>query len=357
MDLSQLRIGYVPYSDKLDQAGDRRRFCYYVRHKKIKFEIAKPSEAYDLVVVTERGDLSVWSDYHKGNAKVIYDVIDAYLSIPKTDPKGFFRGLAKYVTGQSRYLRLDHWKAIQTMCQRSDAVICNTDELKRVVLPFCKNVHLILDIHDMFIRDVKTDYSAGEIFNFVWEGFPQNVQFFFEIQDVLEYLKTKHKIALHVVTLLRYGQYMDKYRKRNTADITRKLFDRTYLYEWNELLCSKIITACDMALIPIPLNDPFALGKSENKLILFWRMGMPTVVSATPAYSRAMSQAGLSMACWTSQEWKETLERYMSDISARRDAGQRGKAFAEDHYHAENILAQWDHLFESVLDDRKVVSH
>ncbi len=348
MDLSGLRIGYVPYSESLDQPGDKRRFCYYAKRRNIGFEIAKPSESYDLVIVSELGDLSVWSEYDKGNAKVVYDLIDSYLAIPRWDPKGIFRGLAKYVAGQSRYLRLNHWKAIESMCRRADAVVCTTVEQKRDISKFCENIHMILDVHPMYNK-IKTDYSACEVFNFVWEGLPQNIQSFYAIRDVLESLKTKHKFALHLVTALRYGQYMGKYWKRHTIDIARKLFDDVYLYDWNEQLCPSIICQCDMALIPLFLDDPFALGKPEDKLLLFWRMGMPTVVSATPSHERSMKSVGLSMACSTEEEWEKTLEKYMGDEGARREAGNRGKSFVEKNYNEEIKLSQWDNLVESVL--------
>lgn len=349
MNLNDLRIGYVPLSDKLDKPGDRRRFCYYANKRSIAFEIAKPSESYDLVVVTEGGDLSVWSDYHKGNAKIVYDFIDSYLAIPRWDPKGLLRGLAKYVAGQSQYLRLDHWKAIQAMCQRADAVICSTDEQKQDILQFCQNVHIVLDIHSTVTRVVKTNYSAGDVFNFVWEGLPQNILSFYEIKDVLESLKRNYKIALHIVTDLEYGQYLRKYRKRRTVDIARKLFDNIYIYEWNEQLCSAIISACDMALIPFPLSDPMYKGKPENKLLLFWRMGVPVVTSTSPAYIRAMQGCGLPMTCLTTDDWIRLLEYYMGDEEARRDAGQRGLAYANEHYSEETILKRWDDVFASVL--------
>lgn len=349
MDLNDLRIGYVPLSNKLDQPGDRRRFCYYANKRNIAFEIAIPSESYDLVVVTEGGDLSVWSGYHKGNAKIVYDFIDSYLAIPRWDSKGLLRGLAKYVTGQSQYLRLDHWKTIQAMCQTADAVICSTDEQKQDILQFCQNVHIILDIHSTVTRVVKTNYSAGDVFNFVWEGLPQNIRSFHEIREVLKYLKNKYKIALHIVTDLEYYQYLRKYRKHNTKDITRKLFENIYLYEWNEQLCSTIISMCDMALIPIALSVPFYKGKPENKLLLFWRMGVPVVTSATPAYIRAMEGCGLPMTCRTTDNWIRILEHYMCDEEARRDAGQRGLAYANERYSEETMLKRWDDVFASVL--------
>ena len=72
----------------------------------------------------------------------------------------------------------------------------------------------------------------------------------------------------------------------------RKVFNSVKLHLWDESTCSDIIRNCDLAVIPIDLSDPFAFGKPENKLLLFWGMGMPVVTSAIPAYVRAMQAVG-----------------------------------------------------------------
>ncbi len=348
--LRHLRIGYVPYTNDLGYAGDRRRFCYYARQRNIPFELAKPSETYDIVVVTERGDLSTWSAYGRGNAKVIYSLINRYLAVPSWDPKGLLRGVAKFVTGEARQLQLNYRRAMQAMCQRADAVVCTTEEQRQDILPYCDNVHIILDIHSADVRAVKTDYSIGDTVHFAWEGLAENIGPFFALHDVLAQLQRRRSVALHLVTELRYSRYMRKYWRQDTARLVAGLPIPTYLYQWNPYMCSAVITACDMALIPIAVNKPIDAGKPENKLLLFWRMGVPTVVSATPAYARAMRQANLPMACRTQEEWLNTLQRYISSEAARREAGQRGRRFAEEHYSEERILAGWDALFASVLD-------
>ncbi len=347
MALNNLRVGYVPCSCDLLQPGDRRRFAYYALKRNIKFEIAHPSGKYDLVIVTERGDKSVWSKYR--NAKIVYDFVDSYLAISRCDPKGLLRGLAKYCAGESRHLELNYWKAIEGMCSRADAVLCSTEEQKQNILKLCKNVHIVLDFHNSVVRNVKTDYTCGSVFNFVWEGLPCNIGSLFEIREVLARLKEKYKIALHVVTDLYYYQYMGRYLRRDTSNLTRRLFDNVHLHAWEEKTCSSIISGCDMAVIPIPLNNPLAAGKPENKLLLFWRMGMPVIVSATPAYSRAMQSCGLPMACRTQEEWLGTLEKYINNKQARGSAGQLGRVYAEDNYSEEKILARWDNVFKSIV--------
>ena len=34
VDIRNLKIGYAPYSNSLEQPGDKRRFAYYAKQKK-----------------------------------------------------------------------------------------------------------------------------------------------------------------------------------------------------------------------------------------------------------------------------------------------------------------------------------
>jgi hypothetical protein len=349
-----LRIGYVPVSEGLDRPGDRRRFCFYARKKDISFEIARPSQTYDVVVVAAGGDISPWLQYGKGNAKIIYDQVDAYLAIPPWSLNGLFRGLAKFALRQNRFLLLNYTAGIREMCSRADAVICSTEKQRTDILPYCGNVHRILDFQGDTLRMVKREYHTGDIFNFVWEGLPENLWFLSEIRPALLGLQKKRRIAIHTITALRYGKYLHgRVAQRRTEDEARKIFSPLYVYSWNEHTCSAICCSCDLALIPIPLHKPFAAGKPENKLLFFWRLGMPAIVTATAAHVRAMKECGLSMACQTSQDWQDALERYVSDEHARREAGHLGKEFANRRYSEERLLAQWDEVFFSVLGKRE----
>ena len=126
MNLKNLKIGYVPMNRNFNSPGDLRRFYYYAKKRNLKFEYADPSQNYDLVILTQSADITIWSEYSKGNCKVIFDIVDSYMSVPKWHLKGLFRGLAKYFVGQTRNLRLNYRKALEAMCQRADAVVCST---------------------------------------------------------------------------------------------------------------------------------------------------------------------------------------------------------------------------------------
>ncbi len=347
VDLRQLKIGYVPYSPAFDAPGDRRRFVNYARQRGLDFEIADPAKSYDVVVLSERADLSVWSRYNKG--RLIYDLIDSYLAIPRTNWKGRLRGLAKFVARQSRYLQLDHWKAIEAMCRRADAVVCTTDEQRADIAPHCANVHIVLDIHSMVTRTRKQDYAAHRPLRLVWEGLPQTLPSLAVIAPVLETLRQRFPLELHLVTDLEYRRYLGRYGKADTLQTAQGIFPEVRLHAWNETTCAEIISSCDVAVIPLDSSDPFVTGKPENKLLLLWRLGMPTVVSATPAYRRAMSVAGIDLACANADEWERVLAQLAQDETVRRQAGETGCRFAETRHSEAQTLARWDAVFHSLF--------
>jgi len=352
MDLTNLSIGYLSYSQNYEHPGDKRRFVYYAKNKNLSFEIADPSKKYDVLILTQNADLSIWSNYDIGGAKIVYDLIDSYLLIPQNEFKGNLRGLAKFVAGKSKYLKLNHWKAIEAMCMRADAVICSTQEQSFRIKPFCNNVHQILDVHNTVSTKVKTEYQSGNIFNIVWEGLPGNLYAFNIFREVFLELEKKHEIALHFVTDLSYFRYLEKFVKTNTINIVKDLAKNVHLYQWNELTCAEIICKCDLAIIPVDLNNQLVKGKPENKLLLFWRMGMPTITSSTPAYKRAMKKAELNMDCSNIQEWITTIDKYIFDEKERRNAGIRGLEATNLYYDLNETINQWDKVFDSILKEK-----
>lgn len=363
MDFSGLRIGYVPFRQPRLHPFDLRNFVYYARKQNLNFEIAEPGKDYNVVVLTPQVDLSAWSRFPQGRAKLIYMLVDSYLAVPQFDLKGALRGLAKFLVGEHKSLRFSYANAIKDMCKRADAVVCTTLEQKKDIQVHCQNAHIILEFHHKVVREVKTNYVQGARVNLVWEGRPENIRGLKEIRDVLVKLRQKYPLALHVITDLEYGKYMNRFRKISTVDEIRRIFGRhyhantvsgneslVYLYQWNRELLSSLITGCDIAVIPLDGANALMRGKPENKLLFFWRMGMPSVVSATPAYSRAMEKSNSPLYCKNEKEWYENLEKLIVDPDARKSAGLQGKEIAETVYSEEQYLKQWDKLFESVLN-------
>jgi hypothetical protein len=332
----------------LDTPGDRRRFVFYAKLRGIQFEIADPNKNYDYIVLSQRADLSVWGKRQQDNCKIIYDCIDSYIMMPRTDPKALLRGLAKFLSRQSKHLQLSHWRAIEEMCENSAAVICSTPEQRAVLQQYCPNTHIILDAHPECAQQ-KTDYSTKKPFKLVWEGFGENLRWFSDIAETLNSLARKHSIELHIFTNLTYGKYLSSIGMSSSAELIHKYIPDAIVHPWQADTVSQGIIDCDLALIPVDLNNAFAAGKPINKLLFFWRMGMPTVVSATPAYKQAMQAANLRMACSSKAQWNETLLRYMTSENLRREAGEKGRTYAQSQFNTQSLAEKWDELFRSII--------
>ncbi len=347
--LQKLKIGWATGGLSLDHPAHRRTLLYYAKARNLSFEIADIHKAYDVVYMSQGADITTWMHYDKG--KIVYEFSDAYLAeATKPSLRTVFRGLAKFITRQNHYLRLSYSEALQDMLCRADAVFCGTEEQRKLIAPFNENVHFLIGFHGNDIKSVKKSYFAGQPFNLVWEGLPALLGFK-PIIPVLEETKRNRGFALHLITDIKRGQVLNNYFPVHTKDKSDQLFPfgDVYLYEWNQLMFSTIVTTCDLAIIPIPMDRPFWVGKPPNKLLLFWRMGMPTLTSATPAYIREMKKCGLDMICATPQEWEDKLMEYMCNERLRREAGCLARAFVETEYSEEKLLARWDEAFASVL--------
>jgi hypothetical protein len=351
------RVGYFPASPAFDAPSDRRRFVYYARNRGIRFEFADPSKEYDLVVLNQRADLSVWTKYRPGDARIIYEANDSYILVPASDPKQALRGTFKFLTGQSRRLQINYRAAVQDMCRRSDAVICSTEEQREQIAPLCANTHLILDFQDGDVLARKTSYASGAVLNIVWEGLASSGIPMGMMRDILEPIAATRPVALHLVTDLQYRRYSNKLGKVHTDELARKEFGslarNVHIHQWSAFALSAIATAADLAIIPIDVADTFARGKPENKLLLLWRLGVPTLTTDTPAYQRAMKLAGIDLCCSSLADWHARLGRLAASEQERADAGQRGLAITSTQYSSEEMLRRWDAVIQTLVEGRR----
>ena len=238
------------------------------------------------------------------------------------------------------------------MCSRADIVICSTEEQKNHIARYCDDVRIILDVKSMYHNHRMTlqpKLKNNEL-NIAWEGVPHNIKSFIVIRDALSILSKQYQINLHLITALKYKKYMNKYVTKHTINEVKKYIDinNVYLYQWNELTVSHISSACDFAVIPINSNDTMDNGKPEDKLLIFWLMGLPAVVTETPAHLRAMKAAGVSMACSSTNDWVSTIKDIVENKAKRDQSAKKGFAYASRVNSEEAIMSLWDDLFEDI---------
>lgn len=342
-----MRIGYSPYSASLTKPGDRRRFPHYARSRGLDFELADPTADYDLVVLSARSDIVRWANIARPT-RVVYDLIDSYLAIPQTELKARLRGVSKYMIGELDRPVWSYRHAIEAMARRADAVVCSTVEQRRMLEQFCPNVHDILDFHTEIAGTRKAQYESSQPFRLVWEGLPQNLHGFRHIADALARVARDHPLTLRVVTDPYYFEFLDRVWKRSTHRLVRQLFEESELRPWTPETLVTVATNSDLAVIPLDLSDPFAAGKPENKLLVFWRLGVPALVSATPAHVRAMGAAGLDLAVAGPDAWETRLRHLIADETARQHAAEQGEQYVASEASEASLTAKWDAVVESL---------
>lgn len=350
-NLSELKIGYAPNSLDLQESGDRRRFCSYAKHKGFQFEIADVSKDYDIVFLTYHCDIPKWIEYKKRRGSktyLIYELVDSYLSEDR-NYKSKLRGVLKYLDKSSSKLYKDYRTGIIELASIADAIVCTTQANKKLFSQYCPNVHVILDVVDEEVETKKQDFHINGKLKLVWEGQCVTVHNILQIADVLNELK--EQVELHVITDPNYYRYSKKYIKRPTEEILAPVQCDKYFYKWETSTFSDRICEGDLAIIPIDMGNKMAVGKPENKLILFWNHRIPTMVSATPSYVETMDKAGLNgYLCSNAQDWKDNLKHYIElSSNDRNQQAEQACNFAATNHSKLVRFREWDALMRGCL--------
>lgn len=334
-------------TDNLSAPGDRRRFVHYCRQRNMEFESASCDRQYDLVVVTQGADLSVWVEYNKG--PMIFDFIDSYLS-ESFSPKRIFRGVGKYCFGQNRYFYPSYVSLLRSMCRKSAAVVCSTVEQKHQISAYNGNVHVILDSRSEFSGIRKQGHVRSGALKILWEGLPQNVVSFKSISEVLGKVALREPVELNLVTDLKYFRWLRSVGKGDSLELARRSsgLQSIRVQEWSLANLHNAVNECDIAVIPM-LRDPLFSGKPENKLLILWGLGIPTLCSNTPAYSRADRLMNVQSICASSDEWLVKLDALRNSVDLRAKMSALGLKTNEMFYSESELLKQWDNVVESVL--------
>ena len=340
-------IGYVPHGLDMERPMDRRRFPRYASMRKLAFDVVSGWDSHDIIVLSPRADVTRWADA-PSNKLIVVDLPDAVLA-ERRGLKRSLRGLAKWVAGEAHRPVLDYHRAVERLLERADAVVCSTEE-HAVKIAFCsKNVHPVTDLLGE-IECLSPRLRKSHRLDIVWEGLTATLPALRSITPALRDLARDHEIRLHLVTDLLAPRHMNRFLPRRTEDLIAGWGIDIRLYQWSTDTLTEVANECDLAIVPVDLTNPMAVGKAENRMVIFWRLGLPVVASATPANVRASSLAGLGdrVLCSTAEDWRLTLERLHVGPEERLEIASAGQAVALSSYSEESLAQRWDRLFESL---------
>lgn len=343
-----MRIGYVPLSPMLSSPGDRRRFPAYADERGLDLAVVDRWDGLDVVVLTSEVDLVMWSRAPR-DVRIVLDLPDAFLE----EQRGFrtrARGLAKWIAGPLSRPVASHRNEMIRLIRRADAVVCSTPEQSRNLTEFTGNVHDVLDLHREFVAIPPAVDRGGDRLELVWEGLFPTLSAVTQVLPALRELAKTRELCLHLVTDRWAPRFMNRFFAVDVARLVRNWGVPVDLHPWSRDTLAGLARRSDLAIVPVDQDDPYAMGKPENRMRLFWRLGLPVVGSDTPAHRRACAEADLpdDLLCSSAGEWEDAVRQYGLDAKARRRVAEAGQAAALGPYGDEAITARWDGVLSSL---------
>ncbi len=308
----------------------------------------------DVVILTLGADLSDWRNLVRRNGAIAVDLVDGYLGEPFWSYKRLFRGTYKTLTRQHRKPTLSYTSLLRRVLGASNGVICASPEQKRKILELNENVVVTADCMQELFNAPSANKLKRDGVRLLWEGFPENLKHFDSIRAELSCISQSRKLTIEVVTDLsgvRRGsqRHLDRF-----VGLMNDIGIEFDLCSWSVPQLMKSSERCDLGVIPIDAKDRMAWMKSENKLLSFWAMGLPTLTSPTPSYRRLVREGGLDDAYTTVNQWGDLIEQYSRDNVKRIEASQLVRHLSRERCTEAVVDKNWSGFLETMGWDGSV---
>jgi hypothetical protein len=315
MSKVQKKIGILPNSVDFSHPQDRRRYVPFLSRFGCEYDTAIFDNSYDILYMSLSCDLNMWANYRKKNpnTRIIFDLSDNYLTAGAF--QSFIRSVGHYISGRTKTLMFDYRASIQNILDIADIICVGSVEQKSFIENRTSGKIIITrDSFEEFdkprVIKCNCDVKSGEV-NICWEGFPHSIiptirfikEFLNEIAESMGVV-----INIYFITDRKSCKYFGKYMCEELDVILNREFRsnrkiNAFLLDWSIENMLFATMKCDFSIIPVS-DDKFARSKPENKLLLYWYLGLPVITSNIPSYSRLADQFGLSKFCCSSiNDW------------------------------------------------------
>lgn len=115
------------------------------------------------------------------------------------------------------------------------------------------------------------------------------------------------------------------------------------------------ILKCDAGVIPYKNKDigkDFLKRKSNNRLVLFMSLGMPTIVSPTPEYKKLIKQGENGFIAKTHEEWTNFIRLLRDNPKLRKEIGANAREKVVDNFSMEAQADLYLKIIYRILKDK-----
>lgn len=346
--MNKLRVGYVPNSPDLSAPGDRRRVVFWANARGHQI-VTDLSQRVDVIVLSERSNFTKFLENLEVPA--VLDLVDGYLA-RESIARDWIRGILKVADKQLTGLPRPYTSYVKNICSSVSGVLCSSEEQRLMIEKFSSNVHIILDSHNE-IPLLNTNFTNSDSKSILWEGQPVTLGGVLGISEVLLDEFYERNTQINFITNEKYFKYLGKYSSRNTHSLLSShlgaMVTERSIIPWTVDSLTNYAKLSSAAILPVLLSNPIQYLKPENRLLIMWRLGLPTLTSNTPAYARVARETGLDFICENLPEWKQKIDKVLSDQRYAAEMVSVGKDYLYKTHNNEQLLKKWDAAIESVL--------
>lgn len=358
MDLDQA-VGVVPYAVGADSPADRRRLGCWSRSRGHHLDIQTP-QLRDVVVVNPLSDHRAWLDWRRGSRhrRLILDVVDfRYLRDalePGMGPSTILRDSGRswlYGSGRSRLPWPRFSTSLREILLRADTVTCSSPEHASYLATFDISGRHIIDCHEEIpLLEPRPVRELGAL-RILWEGQLATLTFVNEMRPGLQVLATHRPVELNLCTDPEGFKYANRFGRVTPMSLLEPLRGISGLTlsvtPWSPAALATVATRVDAAVLPVTRDDPTSWLKAENRALIMWRLGLPVLMSATPAYKRVAEAAGVAGLAESPSDWGPLLAG-LTDDSWRINQAARGHQYVCEHHDPEGVHREWDRVFQDL---------
>ena len=352
-----IRVGYVPHSKNLLHPADRRRLVIWANEKQTELIIDNPLTS-DVLVLSNAANFGYW--LKRAKQPIILDLVDGYLGENPSLWKDIARNIVRSLRGTSDIRWLTYTRHMRAACRKCAGIIVASPEQRDLLLPFNKNIYVILDDHSEIDAAITMNSflpvsftEIQDIPRIFWEGFGYTIKHFKFMAKELDNFLSEFKWGMYLVTVEefpRWGGYIGKIR---TRELIKKIFPLSWrqieILPWSLENLAMYAEKSKFAIIPIDSNDGFAKLKSENKLLSMWTLGLPTLCTDIPSYLRVTTAAKQRGSSINHGDWYNSLLRFSDNLGHLQELKRQNLLYLTKNHGHSNLVAQWNYAIHSAL--------
>jgi hypothetical protein len=352
-----MRIFYSGFQADNNGIADRRRIKFWAENRDVEViavekSMKLPNDA--IVVITSSSDIGFWASFRKSNpkSKVLFDAVDG-IHGETSKIKDLFRGFSYVATGRVSSKPSSFKNLLQKYIPYFDAVVCSSPEQAMLWAEITsQKIFDILDFHEEIptLRNFSSENRPKSI-GLLWEGLPYTLHHLSNLSKLLN-SSINYELSLDVVSSKYAYRYLGKYGKIETERELRKIFrnslSRIHFHEWSVNTLVEVAKRNSLAVLPIEPRTSYEYLKAENRLLIMWRLGLPTLTGPLPSYKRLQKNLGIDFVCDDEIDWRQNIELFALDTPSRQRYRTRFEAYLAANHSKDTLLRRWDGVFESL---------